>query len=230
MRSRRAQCQRHDGDTASLRAPAIRRGPGAAFPDIDRDRQQSECRRGRRDRHRGGLDQARRRRDREDRQAGHRFRHRAARRSRHHHARLQGREGVFAIGDRKASGRMSYKRPLGVDQVRRVRHDFRVRIQSDRGQRIRQAASAGRHAVLRRDHGNHRRRVDCGPALRDAGNPRPVHVHVQPVPGRDQSLPDQRPFRIAADQGQHRRRSDDDRGKGARATSRKSARNAPSTA
>ena len=49
---------------------------------------ESERRRGRRDRHRGRLDEEGRRRHRQDRQAGDRLRHRGARRPRHDHARL----------------------------------------------------------------------------------------------------------------------------------------------
>ena len=44
--------------------------------------------------------QANRRRHREDRQAGDRLRHRAARRSRHDHARIEGSAGVRAMGKR----------------------------------------------------------------------------------------------------------------------------------
>ena len=39
---------------------------------------------------------------------------------------------------------------------------------------------------------------------------------VRPLPGRDQPAQDERPLRLAADQGQHRRRPHDDRGEGAR--------------
>jgi hypothetical protein len=71
----------------------------------------------------------------------------------------------------------------------------------------------GNYAVLRRDLGNHRRRKNRGRPLRQRRGARPVHVHVQPLPGHDQPPQDQRPVRLAADQGQHRRRPDDHRGK-----------------
>ena len=51
---------------------------------------------------------------------------------------------------------------------------------------------------------------------RDDRGARRVHARVRPLPGRDQPPQDQRPLRLAADQGQHRRRPDDDRGEGAR--------------
>ncbi len=59
------------------------------------------------------------------------------------------------------------------------------------------------------------RRADRGRALRQRQGARAVHVHVQPLPGRDQPPQDQRPVREPADQGQHRRRPDHDRGEGA---------------
>ena len=74
---------------ASLRPAAVRRRPRPALPHADRHRLQPERRRRGRDRHRGRLDEEGRRRHRQDRQAGGRLRHRAARRPRHHHARLE---------------------------------------------------------------------------------------------------------------------------------------------
>ena len=58
LRSRRAQHQGHDGDSASLRAAAVRRRPRSSLPHADRRGLEPQRRRGRRDRHRGRLDEA----------------------------------------------------------------------------------------------------------------------------------------------------------------------------
>ena len=58
------------------------------------------------------------------------LRHRAARRPRHDHARVEGRAGIRAVGERAAARRMPAERSVGIDQVRRVGHDVRLRRQS----------------------------------------------------------------------------------------------------
>ena len=90
-----------------------------------------------------------------------------------------------------------------------------LRRQPHRGQRLRQALRAGLHAGVRRDLGADRRRAHRGRTLRQRRGARALHVHVQPLPGHDRPLENQRPVRIAAHQGQHRRRPDHHRGKGA---------------
>ena len=215
-RGRGAQHQGRAGDPAPLRPAAVRRRPRPALPHADRRRLQPERRRGGRDRHRGRLDAEGGRRHQGHRQAGGRLRHRAARRPRHHHARQQGGARVRAVGQREAARGLPDPRAVGQHQVRRERHHQRLRRQPDRRQRLRQAAPAGQLPVLRRDHRADRRRADRGRALRQRRGARAVHVHVQPLPGRDQPPQDQRPGRQPADQGQHRRRPDHDRGKGAR--------------
>ena len=113
-------------------------------------------------------------------------------------------------------GRLPDQRSVGLDQVRRIRHDFRLRLESDGRQRVRQARAARRDDVLRRDDRDHRRREHRRRPLRDARSARAVHDDVQPLPGNDRAPQDERPLRFAADQGQHRGRAHDDRGKGAR--------------
>ena len=62
----------------------------------------------------------------------------------------------------KQRERCAHRRAVGLDQVRRVRHHFGLRLQPDGGQRLRQAASAGQLPVLRRDDRAHRRRAHRG--------------------------------------------------------------------
>ena len=124
---------------------------------------QSERRRGRRDRHRGAVDQEGRRRHRGHRQAGRGLRHRAARRPRHDHARVQGGQGVPAGREREASRRVPAVRALGLDQVRRVRHDVGLRRQPDRRRCLRQALRRRLHAGVRRDDRADRRRAASSP-------------------------------------------------------------------
>ena len=59
--------------------------------------------------------------------------------------------------------------------------------------------------------GEHRRR-----ALPQRPGAQEIPVRLRPLPGSHQPPQDERPFRIAADQGQYRRRPHHDRGKGAR--------------
>ena len=161
------------------------------------------------------MGQEGRRRHRRDRQAGVLLRHRAARRPRHDHARVQGGEGIRAVGGRAAARGAAAEGTVGLDQVRRVRHHFRLRLEPDGGQRVRQALSAGHDAVLRRDHRAHRRRASGGGALQKRRGEKEVPVHVRPLPGSDRAPQDERSVGLAADQGQHRGRPDHDRGKGA---------------
>ena len=215
-RGGRAQHQGRAGDPASVRAAPVRRRPRAPLPDADRRRLQSERRRGRRHRHRGRLDQEGRRRHRRDRQARRRLRHRGPRRPRHDHARLEGGARIRPVGEREAARAVPDRRAVGLDQVRRERHHLGLRRQSDRRQRLRQAPSARQLPLLRRDDRAHRRRADRRRALRQRRGAPAVHVHVRSLPEGDRPPQDERPLRLAADQGQHRRRPDDDRGEGAR--------------
>ena len=175
-RSGRAQHQGHAGDPASVRPAAVRRRPRSAFPHADRHGHQSERRRGRRHRHRGPVDEEGRRRHRRHRQAGRGLRHRAARRPRHDHAGVEGGQGIPAVGEREAARRVRAQGALGVDQVRRVRHDVRLRRQSDRRRRVRQALRRRLHAGVRRDDRAHRRRADRGRALPRRQGARRIHA------------------------------------------------------
>ena len=67
-------------------------------------------------------------------------------------------------------------RAVGVDQVRRVRHDVGLRRQPDRRRRLRQALRRGLHAGVRRDHRAHRRRADRRRALPRRRGARGVHA------------------------------------------------------
>ena len=105
---------------------------------------------------------------------------------------------------------------LGLDQVRRVGHDVGLRLESDGRRRVRQAVRGGRDARVRRDDRADRRRADRRRALPRRQGPRRVHAGVRSLSGGHQPPQDERPLRLAADQGQHRRRTHDDRGEGAR--------------
>ena len=164
-RGRRAQHQGDAGDPAPVRPAAVRRRPRPPFPHADRRGQQSERRRGRRHRHRGPVDEEGRRRHRGHGQAGRRVRHRAPRRSRHDHAGVESGEGIPAVGEREAPRRVRPEGALGLDQVRRVGHDVRLRRQPDRRGRVRQALRRRLHAGVRRDDRVDRRGADRRGAL-----------------------------------------------------------------
>ena len=70
----------------------------------------------------------------------------------------QGGARVRAVGEREAARGLRDLRALGLHQVRRERHHLGLRLEPDRRQRLRQAAPARQHALLRRDHRAHRRR------------------------------------------------------------------------
>ena len=178
---------------------------------------ESERRRRRRHRHRGRLDQTRGRRHRQDRQAGHRLRHRGPRRHRHHRQGVLRRQAIRADGVRAAARGVRHLRALGLDQVRRERHHHRPRLLPDRRQHVRQADPARHLRRVRRDLGDHRRRASR-PRPRDQQEGRRQVVQgLEGLPGRrHRGAQDRRPVRLAADQGQHRRRPDDHRGEGAR--------------
>ena len=210
------QHQGRAGDPASVRPAPVRRRPRPALPHPDRRRLQPERRRRGRHRHRGRLDQEGGRRHRRDRQARGRLRHRRPRRPRHHHARLEGGARVRAVGEREAARGLPDHRALGLDQVRRVRHHLRLRRPTrpwatPSTSCIRSAATSASARPPRSPAASR-----SSPSAAQRRGARAVHVHVRPLPGRDQSPQDQRPLRLAADQGQHRRRPDDDRGEGAR--------------
>ena len=128
----------------------------------------------------------------------------------------QGRAGIRAVGERAAPRGAAAEGPVGVHQVRRVRHHLRLRRESDGRQRLRQALPARRDAGVRRDHRAHRRRAPGRGALPQRRGAQEIPVHVRPLPGDHQPPQDQRPLGLAADQGQHRGRPHHHRGKGAR--------------
>ena len=130
-----------------VRAAAVRRRPRAALPHADRHRLQPERRRGRRDRHRGRLDQEGRRRHRRDRQARGRLRHRGPRRPRHDHARLEGGARVRAVGEREAARGVPDRRSCGSRPSAASRDTTSgCGANPDRRQRLRQALPARRYA------------------------------------------------------------------------------------
>ena len=143
LRGRRQQHQGHAGHSACLWPPAVRRRPRPVLPHADRHRLQPQRRRRRRHRHRGRLDRPRGRRHRQDRQAGGRLRHRGPRRHRHHRQGLAQGQGVPAVGLRARARGVRDRRPVGVDQVRRERHDDRARLLPDGRQHVRQADPQG---------------------------------------------------------------------------------------
>ncbi len=97
---------------------------------------------------------------------------------------------VSAGGERNAARRVRPCRAVGVDQVRRVGHDLRMRRQSDGGRRVRQALRSRMYAGVRRDHGDHRGRKDRRCALSRRQGARRVHARVRSLPGDDQSPQD----------------------------------------
>ena len=164
VRGGRQQHQGHDGDAASVRAAAVRRRPRPAFPHADRHRRESRTSprwssSASRSSGRSASSTASPRPA--SRCSG--LRHRAARRPRHDHARVEGGARIPAVGEREASRRVRAARAVGVDQVRRVGHDLRLRRQPDRGRRVRQALRRRLHAGVRRDHRAHRRRDRSSP-------------------------------------------------------------------
>ena len=216
-RGRGAQHQGHDGDPAPLRPAAVRRRPRPALPHADRHRLQPQRRRGGGDRHRGRLDE----------EGGRRHRRRPASRWSASASRATA-TTTPSCAPRKAAREYvqwasekqrevcAISRAVGLHQVRRVATPPRgCGANPTVGNAFDKLHPLGNYAVLRRDHRAHRRRADRRRALRHRRGAREVHVHVQPLPGRDQPPQDQRPVRLAADQGQHRRRPDHDRGEGA---------------
>ena len=176
-----------------------------------------ECRRGRRDRHRGPVDAEGRRRHQGHRQAGRGLRHRAARRPRHDHARVEGGARVRAVGERAAARRVRRSTELWVS-TKCGESDTTSGCGANPtvGDAFDKLYAAGLHAGVRRDDRADRRRADRRRALPRRHGARAVHGDVRPLPAGDRPAQDVRPLRLAADQGQHRRRPDDDRGEGAR--------------
>ena len=87
------------------------------------------------------------------------------RRPRDDHERVESRPRAGAVGLGEAARGLPDQRSVGVHQVRRVRHDLGLRLQSDRRQRLRQALRPGHDAVLRRDQRADRWRAPGGRAL-----------------------------------------------------------------
>ena len=159
------------------------------------------------------------RRHRHDRQAGGRLRHRAARRPRHHHARLEGGARSTCSGRRELQREECPLNDLWVShQVRRVRHDLAAAAPTRPSATPSTSCTPlGATLCLRRDHRAHRRRAHRRGALRaptrcassscscSTATRRSINRH------KTSDLSDS-----PADQGQHRRRPDHDRGKGAR--------------
>ncbi|CAA9344297.1 MAG: (2R)-sulfolactate sulfo-lyase subunit beta, partial [uncultured Microvirga sp.] len=217
LRGGRQQRQGHDGAAARLWPAPVRRGSRAAFPHPDRDRLEPERCGGDRDRHRGPVDQPRRRGHRQDRQARDRLRHRGPWRHRDgREGELRG-EALRAMGLGAQARRMPDLGAVGFDEVRRERHDDRPRLLPDGRQHVRQAHSARHLWLLRRDLRDHRRRAPGQGTRGDARDRREMVPDLEILPGRrDRGPQDRRPVGFAADQGQHRRRPHDHRGKGAR--------------
>ena len=139
------------------------------------------------------------------------------RRHRHHRQGVARRQGLPAVGIRAAARGVRHLRALGVDEMRRVRHHDRPRLLPDRRQHVRQADPARHLRLLRRDLGDHRRRAPRQGARSDPGGRREVVPDLESLSGRgDRGPQDRRPLRLAADQGQHRRRPHHHRGEGAR--------------
>ena len=177
---------------------------------------QPQRRRGGGDRHRGRLDQEGRRRHRRHRQAGDRLRHRRPRRPRHHHARLARPPRSTCSGPPSCSREECPITDLWVS-TKCGESDTTSGCGANPtvGNAFDKLYAAGHHAGVRRDDRAHRRRALVAARCRNDAGARRVHVHVRPLPGRDQAPQDQRPVGLAADQGQHRRRPHHHRGKGA---------------
>ena len=122
------------------------------------------------------------------------------------------------MGLRAAARGMRHRRALGLDQVRRERHHHRPRLLPDRRQHVRQADPAAASMACSA-------RPPRSPAPSISPSARAINKKVgdkwmqglEGLPGRrDRGAQDRRPLRLAADQGQHRRRPDHHRGEGAR--------------
>ncbi len=120
------------------------------------------------------------------------------------------------MGERAPAHRVPAVGPVGVDEMRRIRYDVGLRRQPDGRRRVRQALRRRLHARLRRDDRIDRRRADRRGAVPRRQGARRLHADVRPLPGGRAAAQDERPLRFAADEGQHRGRPHDDRGKGAR--------------
>ena len=146
-RGGREQHQGHDGDAAPLRAAAVRRRPRPALPHADRHGLQPERRRGGRDLHRGAA--GRRRSPTASPPPASRWPTSAssstATTTRSCAPRRRRKEFVQWASELHARGAPA-QGPVGLDQVRRVRHHLRLRRQPDRRQRLRQALPARRDA------------------------------------------------------------------------------------
>ena len=161
----------------------------------------------------------RRRRHRRDRQAGGRLRHRAARRPRHDHARVEGGASEYV---QWASEKQREDCPIAELWVSTKCGESDTTsgcgANPDRRQRVRQAATrsaltlcfgetteltGGEQIVA----GALRATTRCASSFMF------MFDRYQEVIDRHKT---ERPLRFAADQGQHRRRPDDDRGEGAR--------------
>ena len=216
VRSRRAQHQGHDGDSASVRAPAVRRRPRSAFPHADRRGLEPERRRGRRDRHRGRLDQARRRRHRETGKPVTGF-----------GIELHGDHDTILRASKVAKEYLQWATELRKedcpisdlwvstkcgesDTTSGCGSNPTVGSAYDKLEPLGVTMCFGETTELTGGRAGR-----CRP-LRDAPSARAVHEDVQPLPGSDRAAQDRRPVRFAADQRQHRGRPDDDRGESAR--------------
>ena len=133
-------------------------------------------------------------------------------------ASLRRQANIVQMGVRAAARGVRHLRALGLDQVRRERHHDRPRLLPDRRQHVRQAdparASTACSARPRRSPA-----PSISPRARaiNTEGRREVVQDLEGLPGRrDRGAQDRRPLRLAADQGQHRRRPDHHRGEGAR--------------
>ena len=122
-----------------------------------------------------------------------------------------------AMGVGAAARAVRHLRALGLDQVRRERHHHRPRLLPDGRQHVRQADPARHLRRVRRDLRDHRRRAPRARPRDQQEGRRQVDEGLAVLPGRrHRGAQDQRPLRLAADQGQHRRRPHHHRGEGAR--------------
>ena len=138
---------------------------------------QPQRRRGRRHRHRGPVDAEGRRRHQGHRQAGRGLRHRAARRPRHDHARLEGGARVRAVGEREAAASATC-RELWVSTKCGESDTTSAAAAPTRRSATPSTScyAAGCTLVLRRDHRADRRRADRRRALPRRHGARAVHV------------------------------------------------------
>ena len=93
----------------------------------------------------------------------------------------------YAVGERARARGMLDRYVVGVDEVRGIRHDLRLRRQPHRRQCIRQALSARHDARVRRNHRADRRRASVAERCR---TPRCARSSCNTLTGTSKSLID----------------------------------------